>query len=116
MTWQSIPGASSSAWAERPVMRASTVPAGVATETSVPGPPIPLTFAGAPITGIHPFGPVYDGMLLNITAIGREKSVDIGLVACRDGVPELWSLVEGMEEALRELQEAAAAPSTARSR
>ncbi|MBW2419172.1 MAG: wax ester/triacylglycerol synthase family O-acyltransferase [Deltaproteobacteria bacterium] len=77
--------------------------------SSVPGPPIPLTFAGAPITGIHPLGPVYDGMSLNITAIGREKSVDIGLVACRDGVPELWSIVEGLEEALAELQRAAEA-------
>jgi diacylglycerol O-acyltransferase len=75
--------------------------------SSVPGPPIPLTFAGAPITGIHPLGPVYDGSLLNITAIGREKSVDIGLVACRDAVPGVWEIVEGMQEALAELAVAA---------
>jgi len=75
--------------------------------SSVPGPPIPLTFAGAPITGIHPLGPVYDGSLLNITAIGREKSVDIGLVACRDAVPGVWEIVEGMQEALAELEVAA---------
>ena len=48
--------------------------------SSVPGPPTPLYFGGARILGMHPFGPVYDGMLLNITVIGREDSLDLGLV------------------------------------
>jgi len=68
--------------------------------SSVPGPTVPLTFAGALITGIHPLGPIYDGMLLNITAIGREENVDIGLVACHDGIPGVWEIAEGMEQAL----------------
>lgn len=72
--------------------------------SSVPGPPTPLYFAGARILGLHPMGPVYDGMLLNITAIGREDALDLGLVACRRGVPELSSIAEGLPEALEELQ------------
>jgi hypothetical protein len=29
--------------------------------------------------------------------------VDIGLIACRDSVPDLWALADAMPEALREL-------------
>jgi WS/DGAT/MGAT family acyltransferase len=72
--------------------------------SSVPGPPIPLYFAGARITGLHPLGPVYDGMLLNVTAIGREDSLDVGLLACRKGVPDLWEIAEGLVKALDELE------------
>jgi len=72
--------------------------------SSVPGPPIPLYFAGARITGLHPLGPVYDGMLLNVTAIGREDRLDVGLAACRKGVPALWELADGLEQALDELE------------
>jgi WS/DGAT/MGAT family acyltransferase len=74
--------------------------------SSVPGPTIPLTFAGAHITGIHPLGPIYDGMLLNITALGRGETVDIGLLSCHEGVPGVWSIAEEMERALDELMEA----------
>lgn len=74
--------------------------------SSVPGPPSPLYFAGARIVGLHPLGPVYDGMLLNITVIGREDALDIGLVACRRGVPELGTMADALPEALVALQRA----------
>jgi diacylglycerol O-acyltransferase len=71
--------------------------------SSVPVPPIPLTFAGMKVTGIHPLGPIYDGLLLNITALGCADSVDFGLLACRDGVPGVWEIAEAIEESLDEL-------------
>lgn len=71
--------------------------------SSVPIPPIPLTFAGAKITGIHPLGPIYDGLLLNVTALGGIESVDIGLVACRKGVPEVFEISEAIDASLAEL-------------
>jgi WS/DGAT/MGAT family acyltransferase len=74
--------------------------------SSVPGPPTPLYFGGARILGMHPFGPVYDGMLLNITVIGREDSLDLGLVACRHGVPEARTIADGLPVALEELRRA----------
>jgi diacylglycerol O-acyltransferase len=74
--------------------------------SSVPVPPIPLTFAGMKVTGIHPFGPIYDGLLLNVTALGRADAIDFGFVACRDGVPEVWQIAEGLENSLSELERA----------
>jgi diacylglycerol O-acyltransferase len=74
--------------------------------SSVPVPPIPLTFAGMKVTGIHPLGPIYDGLLLNITALGCADSVDFGLVACRDGVPGVWEIAESIEKSLDELSRA----------
>jgi len=74
--------------------------------SSVPVPPIPLTFAGMKVTGIHPLGPIYDGLLLNITALGCSDSVDFGLLACRDGVPGVWEIAEAIEKSLDELARA----------
>jgi WS/DGAT/MGAT family acyltransferase len=74
--------------------------------SNVPGPPTPLYFAGARILGLHPIGPVYDGMLLNITAFGREEALDIGLVACRQGVPKLGTIADALPTALGELRSA----------
>jgi WS/DGAT/MGAT family acyltransferase len=76
--------------------------------SSVPVPPIPLTFAGMKVTGIHPLGPIYDGLLLNITALGCADSVDFGLMACRDGVSDVWELAESIETALDDLASAVA--------
>jgi len=74
--------------------------------SSVPGPPAALYFAGARILGLHPLGPVYDGMLINITAIGREDALDVGLVACRRGVPELEEIARELPRALDDLRSA----------
>ncbi|MBW2289671.1 MAG: wax ester/triacylglycerol synthase family O-acyltransferase [Deltaproteobacteria bacterium] len=74
--------------------------------SSVPVPPIPLTFAGMKVTGIHPLGPIYDGLLLNITALGCADSVDFGLVACRDGVPGVWEIAESIGKSLSDLSRA----------
>jgi WS/DGAT/MGAT family acyltransferase len=71
--------------------------------SSVPVPPIPLHFAGMKVTGIHPFGPIYDGLLLNVTALGRADDIDFGFVACRDGAPEVWQIAEALEHSLSEL-------------
>jgi diacylglycerol O-acyltransferase len=74
--------------------------------SSVPGPPAALYFAGARILGLHPLGPVYDGMLINITAIGREDTLDVGLVACRQGVPGLEEIARELPRALEDLRSA----------
>lgn len=71
--------------------------------SSVPVPPIPLSFAGMQVTRIHPFGPIYDGLLLNITALGCADRVDFGLVSCRDGVPCVSQIAESIEDSLDEL-------------
>lgn len=73
--------------------------------SSVPGPPEPLYLAGARLEGIYPLGPIYSGLALNVTAIGCGDSVDIGLVACRGRMPDLWELADAMPGELKRLAE-----------
>jgi diacylglycerol O-acyltransferase len=41
---------------------------------------------------------------LNITVFSYDGSVDIGIVACRDMVPDVWNVLTYMREALEELK------------
>jgi len=72
--------------------------------SSVPGPAADLRFAGARVVGLHPLGPIYDGMLLNVTAISLNGSLDIGVVACREGVQGLDEITQHLPRALADLQ------------
>ena len=75
--------------------------------SNVPGPPMPIYFMGARITGFYPFGPVFHGAGLNITVLSNDGHLDVGLIACRELVPDLWDLADAMPIALAELVEAA---------
>ncbi len=77
--------------------------------SNVPGPPFPLYFAGATLDAILPMGPVMEGAGLNITVISYRDHVDIGFMACRDLVPDVWSLVDCAEDAMAELLSAVGA-------
>ena len=74
--------------------------------SDVPGPPVPLYFAGARLDSIFPLGPIFDGVGLNITAISCTNTLDVGLVACPDQLPDLWNLASGLAPALEELEAA----------
>jgi len=78
--------------------------------SNVPGPPIPLYVAGGRVLAIYPMGPLLPGAGINITILSNMGSVDMGIIADRDAVPEVWRIAEGLEEAVRVLLEAA--PST----
>jgi diacylglycerol O-acyltransferase len=71
--------------------------------SNVPGPPFPLYFVGAKLLSALPMGPVMEGAGLNITVLSYMGQVDIGFVACRDLVPDVWSLAGFAEEAMTEL-------------
>jgi hypothetical protein len=75
--------------------------------SNVPGPPVTMYFAGARIQGIHPLGPVFDGVGLNVTVISTEKALNVGLSAARNVVPDLWPIAVGLSTALSELGKAA---------
>jgi WS/DGAT/MGAT family acyltransferase len=79
--------------------------------SNVPGPPMPLYFAGARLTALYPLGPVMDGAALNITVLSYMETVDWGFIACRETVPGLWDLAGYVPEALAELKKAAEAKS-----
>src|SRR5438552_2570546 len=77
--------------------------------SNVPGPPMPLYFAGAKLVSLFPMGPVMEGAGLNITVISYMDAVDIGLMVCREAVPDVWDMAADIEESLAELKKAAEA-------
>jgi WS/DGAT/MGAT family acyltransferase len=75
--------------------------------SNVPGPNFPLYFAGAELVAAYPLGPVMEGCGLNITVFSYRDSVDIGFMACRELIPDVWDLAEATNRAMRDLSEAA---------
>jgi WS/DGAT/MGAT family acyltransferase len=75
--------------------------------SNVPGPPMPIYFMGARITGFYPFGPIFHGAGLNVTVISNDGHLDVGLIACRELVPDVWDLADDLPLALEELLSAA---------
>jgi diacylglycerol O-acyltransferase len=84
--------------------------------SNVPGPPMPIYFLGARVVGFYPFGPVFHGAGLNITVLSNDGHLDIGIIACRELAPELWTLADDMAIALDELLSAARAQKSAQQR
>lgn len=89
--------------------------------SNVPGPRQPLYLAGAQLQRYIPVSTIADGVGLNITVHSYLDRLDIGLVACRELVPDLELLVDlhvqeidAMAEALGvELDSAPTAPKKA---
>lgn len=74
--------------------------------SNVPGPQLPLYIAGARVEGIYPVSAVTDMTGgLNITLFSYDGSLDFGLIACREMVPDVWNLIGYLQDAMRELVE-----------
>jgi WS/DGAT/MGAT family acyltransferase len=71
--------------------------------SNVPGPPFPLYYAGAQLEYTLPMGPVMEGAGLNITVLSYMDNVDIGFMACRELVPDVWDLTDQVQAAMAEL-------------
>jgi diacylglycerol O-acyltransferase len=92
--------------AARALFRLATVPGLVFNlfVSNVPGPQLPLYIAGAKVEGIYPVSAVTDltgG--LNITLFSYNGSLDFGLIACREMVPDVWNLIGYLEDAMAEM-------------
>ena len=72
--------------------------------SNVPGPQFPLYMAGARLEANYPISVVTDGMGLNITVMSYSGHLDFGIVADREQMPDLWSMMEWLGEALDELR------------
>lgn len=82
--------------------------------SNVPGPQIPLYIAGAKVEGIYPVSAVTDMTGgLNVTLFSHDGSLDFGLIACREMVPDVWNLIGYLQQALAELLEMVPATTTA---
>jgi diacylglycerol O-acyltransferase / wax synthase len=74
--------------------------------SNVPGPQVPLYVAGARVLGLYPVSAVTDMTGgLNITLFSYDGSIDFGLIACRELVPDVWNLIDYLRDALSELLE-----------
>lgn len=77
--------------------------------SNVPGPPVPLYFAGARIEAMYPLGPVFHGAGVNITVASNNGQVHVGVIACRESMPDTEALVQHFPKELARLREAVAA-------
>ncbi|WP_156993971.1 WS/DGAT/MGAT family O-acyltransferase [Pseudonocardia acaciae] len=75
--------------------------------SNVPGPQFPMYMAGAKVLATYPVSVITDGMGLNITVMSYCGSVDVGIVADRDQVSDVQTIVEHLREELAVLTSAA---------
>ncbi len=71
--------------------------------SNVPGPQFPLYCAGARLVAHYPVSVITDGMGLNITVMSFLGSLDFGLVADREQIPDLDRVMDWLKESLAEL-------------
>ena len=57
--------------------------------SNVPGPNVPLYFAGAELQAYYPLSAIADGQGLNITVMSYRDGMYFGLIACRELVPDV---------------------------
>ncbi|MBV9605455.1 MAG: wax ester/triacylglycerol synthase family O-acyltransferase, partial [Solirubrobacterales bacterium] len=72
--------------------------------SNVPGPQFPLYMAGARLEAHHPISVITDGMGLNITVMSYCGHLDFGIVGDREQMPDVWSLMDWLGEALEALR------------
>jgi diacylglycerol O-acyltransferase / wax synthase len=57
--------------------------------SNVPGPNVPLYYAGAKLVAYYPLSAITDGQGLNITVMSYQNQMFFGLTACRELVPDV---------------------------
>ncbi len=74
--------------------------------SNVPGPQFPLYGLGSKLAANYPVSAINDGIGINMTVMSYNGSLDFGLVACRELMPDLWDVMDYVKDSLRELKEA----------
>ncbi|QSE84697.1 wax ester/triacylglycerol synthase family O-acyltransferase [Rhodococcus koreensis] len=67
------------------------------------GPTRPVYAAGAEVTGNFPISAVTDHAGITIAAMSYDRHLDVGILACRELVPDVWDVTGHLHEALAEL-------------
>ena len=76
--------------------------------SNIPGPSVPLYFAGAELLAYYPVSALVDGQGLNITVMSYRGNLYFGLIACRELVPDLDVMAGYLSDELDALTSAAA--------
>jgi diacylglycerol O-acyltransferase / wax synthase len=74
--------------------------------SNVPGPNVPLYYAGAELLAYYPLSAIVDGQGLNITAMSYRDTLFVGVIACRELVPDVDALTAYLAEELQVLADA----------
>jgi diacylglycerol O-acyltransferase len=74
------------------------------TISNVPGPPVPLYMAGARMLTNYPTSIVVHGMALNITVQSYDQSLDFGLMADAQAMPDVKELAQAIAVGFEELR------------
>lgn len=72
--------------------------------SNVPGPPLPLYMAGARMLTNYPTSIIVHGMALNITVQSYDKSLDFGLMADAQAMPDVRELADAIAIAFDDLR------------
>lgn len=83
------------------------------TISNVPGPTVPLYMAGARMLTNYPTSIVVHGVALNITVQTYDESLEFGLIACGQAMPEVAELACHVQAAFDEFQALPASVETA---
>ncbi len=71
--------------------------------SNVPGPQVPLYLLGCEVKAMYPLGPIFHGSGLNVTAMSLQGKLDVGLISCRDLLPDLWEMADEFAVVMEEL-------------
>jgi diacylglycerol O-acyltransferase len=71
--------------------------------SSLPGPNFPMYCAGSQVLSAFPYGPLFDGSFLNITAISYLDKVNCGLVSCPESIDYVATIASAMTDSCDEL-------------
>ena len=72
--------------------------------SNVPGPTVPLYMAGAKMLTNYPTSIVVHGVALNITVQTYNESLDVGIIACAQAMPEVDEFAAHVETSFLELK------------
>jgi hypothetical protein len=78
--------------------------------SNVPGPTVPLYMAGAKMLTNYPTSIVVHGVALNITVQTYNESLDVGIIACAQAMPEVDEFAAHVETSFLEFKGLPVAP------
>jgi diacylglycerol O-acyltransferase len=61
---------------------------------------------GARLAGLYPVSIPFDGFAINFTVVSNNDNLDFGIVACRHTLPQVQRMIDYLDQALVELEEA----------
>jgi diacylglycerol O-acyltransferase / wax synthase len=82
--------------------------------TNVPGPPVPLYFAGARVLEVFPIVPILGNLSIGVGALSYAGQFNITTVADRETCPDLEVFVDGARRSLNALADSIAVPASER--